>query len=96
MSYVHAAFNVDCDWEGINPVYRIYVNEELFAERTWRWTDCFLVENIRIEGPIGRYHVKLEPVGPQIAKFTVTGHKVVKGPGQWVEDGILEIVDEGK
>lgn len=96
MSYVHAAFNVDCEWEGINPVYRIYVNDELFAERTWRWTEFFLTENIRVEGPTGRYQVRLEPVGPQIAKFTVDEYKVVKGPGRWVEEGILEITDESQ
>lgn len=89
--FVRAVFEVDCEWEGINPVYRIYVNDELFAERTWRWTDCYLRENLQIEAHPGRYHVRLEPVGPQIAKFVTRNYGVDAGPGRWAENGILEI-----
>lgn len=96
MSYVHAAFDVDCEWEGINPVYRIYVNDELFAERTWRWPNAYLNENIKIEGPPGRYQIRFEPVGPQIAKFITNNYTIVTGPGHWVKDGILEITDESQ
>ncbi len=94
--FVQAAFDIDCEWEGINPVYRVYVNDELFAERTWRWTDAYLNENIKVQALPGRYHVRVEPVGPQIAKFTINNYSIKLGPGRWVEDGILEIANESQ
>lgn len=86
-----ACFEVDCEWEGINPVYRVYVNDELFTERTWRWTDCYLRENICISAVPGQYRVRLEPVGPQIARFTTRKHAVRSGPGRWIDTETLEI-----
>jgi hypothetical protein len=35
--FVRVLADVDCEWEGLMPSYRVYVNDELFAERTWRW-----------------------------------------------------------
>jgi hypothetical protein len=51
--FVRVVADVDCEWEGWNPVYRVYVNDELFAERTWRWTDCYLEENLQIRSEPG-------------------------------------------
>ena len=42
--FVRVLADVDCEWEGLMPSYRVYVNDELFAERTWRWTDSYLEE----------------------------------------------------
>ena len=49
--FVKAKFDIDCDWEGLAPVYRIYVNDELFAERTYTWVDQYLTEILQIEAP---------------------------------------------
>lgn len=89
--FVRAVFDLDCDWEGLPPVYRIYVNDELFAEREWRWTDCYLEEILQIQAAPGRYTVRLEPVGPQIARFHTTNHRVEHGPAVWQDSNILEI-----
>ena len=32
--FVRVLANVNCEWEGLNPVYRVYVNDELFAEHS--------------------------------------------------------------
>jgi hypothetical protein len=89
--FVRAVFDLDCDWEGLPPVYRIYINDELFAEREWRWTDCYLQEILQIQAPPGRYTVRIDPVGPQIARFHTNNHRVEHGPGSWLDNNTLEI-----
>ena len=90
-SFVRACFNLDCEWQGLDPVYRIYVNDELFAERTFRWPGCYLEENLQISAPVGVYHVRVEPVGHQLAQFTMGGHRIDHGPARWRDANTLEI-----
>jgi hypothetical protein len=89
--FVRAVFNLDCKWEGLDPVYRIYVNDELFTERTYRWPDCYLEEHLQISAPPGQYRVRVEPVGPQIAEFITGGHRIDHGPATWLDKQTLEI-----
>lgn len=94
--FVKALFDIDCQWEGLPPVYRVYVNDELFAERTWIWTEHYLTEMLQIQAPPGRYRVKLEGVKPNLAKFTVNNHKIEYGTARWIDANTLEIVDASK
>ena len=95
--FVKAWFDLDCEWEGLPPIYRIYVNDELFAERTWIWTDHSLSEMLQILAPPGRYELTVRPVGPNLAQFTATNYRVELGPAQWIKKGrVLEIQDEGQ
>lgn len=89
--FVKAQFDIDCTWEGLPPVYRIYVNEELFAEREWHWPDCFLTESLQIMAPPGRYQMRIEAVGPNLANFEWWNHRVVEGPAQWLTNDVLVI-----
>lgn len=91
--FVKASFDLDCDWEGLPPVYRIYVNDELFTEREWTWTDHYLTETLQIEAVPGEYSVRVEPVGPCIAKFTVTNNQIGHGSAVWRGESTLEIHD---
>lgn len=91
--FVKASFDLNCDWEGLPPVYRIYVNDELFTEREWAWTDHYLTEMLQIEAPAGSYTVRVEPVGPCIAKFVVTNNQIGHGPAVWHSESTLEIQD---
>ena len=96
MIFVKAWFDLDCKWEGLPPSYRVYVNDELFAERTWIWTDCYLSEMLQISAPAGIYRVRVDPVGPSLAHFTTGNHRVEIGPGSWDPTGsTLEIAHEG-
>ena len=85
-------FDLDCEWEGLPPTYRIYVNDELFAERTWTWVDHYLTEMLQISAPPGVYQVRVEPVSPHLSKFTATNHKVEYGPGCWRDPAHVEIL----
>ena len=89
--FIKAMFDLHCDWEGLAPIYRIYVNDELFAERTFIWTDNYLAEMLQIQAPPGRYSVRLETVGPNLAKFHVENHRIEHGQARWVDGDTIEI-----
>ena len=73
--------NVYCDWEGLPPDYRVYVNDELFAERTYVWTGCYLEEMLQIEAPPGEYTIRHELVQPCLAQLRIENQRVDYGPG---------------
>ena len=41
---VQVQYDVYCDWQGKPPSYRLYVNGELFTERTFTWRNFYLEE----------------------------------------------------
>jgi hypothetical protein len=93
--FVRALFDIDCDWEGLPPTYRVYVNDELFAERTWIWTDHYLTEMLQIQAPPGRYRVRVEKAGPSLAEFRVYNQRIEHGAAAWVKKGShIDIYDE--
>jgi hypothetical protein len=92
--FVRVLADIHCDWEGLDPAYRVYVNEELFAERTWRWTDAYLEEMLQIEAQPGKYHLRWELVAPHLAQLTVENVRVDFGPGLVENNELLRIYDE--
>ena len=92
--FVRVLADVDCEWEGLDPVYRVYVNDELFAERTWCWTDCYLEEMLQIEAAPGKYTLRWELVPPHLAQLTVQNVRVDYGPGNIKNNTLLRILDE--
>ena len=89
--FVRLLCDVNCDWEGLSPTYRAYVNDELFAERTWQWTDCYLEEEFQIEAEPGEYRIRYELVPPHLAQLTVTNMRVISGSGT-VNNNVLRIL----
>jgi hypothetical protein len=65
--------------------YRAYVNDELFAERTWIWTDSYLEENFQIQAAPGVYPIRFETVDIDHGRIKVRNHRVVAGPGRIIE-----------
>ena len=90
-SYVRVLSKIDCDWEGLNPVYRLYVNDELFSERVWRWTNDYLEEVIQVEAEPGDYNLRYELVEPHLATLKVGSLTVEYGPAQAVNDTTFRI-----
>ena len=88
--FVQVLSDVYCDWEGLEPVYRVYVNDELFTERTWTWTDQHLEEMIPIEAEPGEYTISYELVPPHLASIHVENMRVDYGPGT-VENNVVRI-----
>lgn len=94
--FVRVLADVYCDWEGLNPVYRVYVNDELFAERTYSWPDCYLEEMLQIEAAPGKYNLRWELVPPHLANLQVKNVRVDFGPGNIKNQTILRILDESQ
>jgi hypothetical protein len=92
--FVRVLADVDCEWEGLEPIYRVYVNDELFVERTWRWTDCYLEEMLQIEAEPGKYRLRWELVPPHLARLIVKNLRVDYGPANIKNKELLRIYDE--
>ena len=91
--FVKVSFDIDCKWKkGPAPAYRVYVNDELFAERTWIWHDYYLNEMLQIEAVPGEYRVRVEAVQPIGGKFKTRNYRVDHGDAQWRDTNILEIL----
>jgi hypothetical protein len=91
--FVRVFSDVYCDWEGLPPDYRVYVNDELFTERTFIWTNCYLEEMLQIQAPPGEYTIRYELVQPCLAQLTIKNQRVDLGPGT-IQDGHLRIHHE--
>ena len=89
--FVRVLADIDCEWEGLNPIYRVYVNDELFAERTWLWTDYCLEELLQIEAAPGEYQLLWELVPPHLAKLIVKNVRVDYGDGTISNNKLLRI-----
>lgn len=91
--FIRVLFDVHCDWTGSAPDYRVYVNDELFTERTFNFTDAYLQEMLQIEAPEGNYRIHCELVPPALAKLRVENMHVEYGPGT-VKGDVLRIRNE--
>ena len=91
--FVRLLVDVHCEWTGSTPIYRAYVNDELFAERTWIWTEMYLEECFQIEAEPGDYRIRYELVSPHLADITATNFRVDHGPAT-IENDIVRILDE--
>ena len=91
--FIRVLFDVHCDWEGKAPNYRVFVNDELFTERTYNFTDAYLQEMLQIEAPHGNYKIRCELVPPAFARLEVKNMHVDYGPGT-IKGNTLRIRDE--
>jgi hypothetical protein len=81
--FVRVLTDVYCNWKDENPIYRVYVNGELFGERKWRTPDDqYLEEMISIEAEPGDYVIRYELVTPKSASLKIENYRVVRGPGR--------------
>lgn len=85
--------DVYCEWQGEPPRYRAYINDELFAERTWIWPgkDFYLEESFQIEAGPGKYKIRYELLQPYPAKFWVENFRVDYGLTKVTQSGEFEI-----
>jgi hypothetical protein len=69
----------------------VYVDDELFTERTWRWQDAYLEEMIQIEAEPGEYVITYELVDCSSATLHVSNMRVDYGPGR-IKGNLLKIL----
>ena len=93
--FVKVLLDIHCNREREqSPAYRVFVNDELFSERTFIWRDQYLTEMLQISAEPGVYQVCVEAVQPLCGKFRIHNYQIEHGPAQWLSDGILEIKNE--
>ena len=90
-TFVRILSRVDCKWEGLSPVYRLYLNDELFSERTWTWTDSYLEEALQVQAAPGTYTLRYELVAPHLATLEVGELTVDYGPAVKVNNVTFRI-----
>jgi hypothetical protein len=61
--------------------YRVYVNNELFTERTWIWQGVYLEEMLPISAPAGVYPIRFETVDPAHGRLKVRNYRINDGTG---------------
>ena len=87
--------DVDIRWRKQPPNYRIYVNDELFSERTWIWKEEYLEEVLAIHAAPGEYNLRWEIVPPFKGHITVTNPRVEHCSGAYITEELqLRITDE--
>lgn len=92
--FVKVVFDVHCRWEGTPPRYRCYVEDELFAERTWDWQGVYLEEAFQIQAPPGKYKIRYELLDPEHAELRLKNPRIEVGSAVLHKHDILEIIDE--
>jgi len=89
--FVTVVVDVNCKWSGDPPRYRCYVNDELFTERNWIWTDQHLEEMIPILAKPGQYHVRYELVDPEHARLKIRNVRIAQGSARIDKSGYVQI-----
>ena len=84
-------YDVHCDWPADPPRYRMFVDRELFAERTWIWKDEFLQESAVLHAPPGDYKIRYVLMGP--GTIRAINPRVLEGPGIFIDEHTLRITE---
>jgi hypothetical protein len=91
---VSVAADVYCKWSGTPPVYRLYVADELFAERTWIWQDGYLTEAFHVRAEPGDYPIRYEILTEHAASISVQNLRITYGADTaYIQDNILRIME---
>ena len=91
--FVKVVFDLHADRIQPDSRYRIYLEDELLTERTWRWDDkTYLEEMLQIKAEPGLYKVSLEKALPTKTRFTVKNMRVELGDARIKDDDMLEIL----
>lgn len=89
--FVKVVADVHCDYEtGQLPIYRLYVNNELFTERTWIWENVYLEEMIPISAEPGDYEIRYELVPGTSAGLNIQNLRVAEGAAT-IQDSTVRI-----
>ena len=90
MTQVHIQIDLHCKWERTPPTYRLYVNDELFCERTYIWqAGEYLSENLLLEAPSGNYTVSVET--PSDFNFKLRNLRCTHGNAQIIDNETFRI-----
>ena len=89
--FVMVLTDVNCNWSGEPPRYRCYVNDELFTERTWIWTENYLEEQLQILVEPGEYQIHYELVDAEDATLTANNYRITHGSASVNHTGCVTV-----
>lgn len=90
---VQISYDVHCDWTGSPPQYRLWVEDELFAERTFNFVDSYLRDIIPVDAVPGDYVVRYENLSVP-GLVTAENPQVISGPAEFVAHNVVRIRNE--
>jgi len=90
---VQICYDVHCDWSGPPPRYRLYVDGELFTERTFNFVQSYLQEVIPIDAVPGDYAIRYEMIDSN-GHIAADNPRVLTGPAEFVAHNIVRIRNE--
>ena len=76
--------------KGNKPRYRLFVNDELFTERTYIWkNNVYIKEYLQIYAKPGEYRITLVKLDP--AKYSIRNTKIEHGKGEVLKNDYFRI-----
>jgi len=90
--FVKMELDVFAKWENKPPMYRIYVNDELFNERDYNWYPIeYVTEILQISAEPGEYTVRIENHG---GEFKTRKLRCSYGSAEIIDNSTFRIVKE--
>jgi len=82
--------DLHCKWEKSPPMYRLYVNDELFSERNYIWqAGEYIRENLVMNAPSGSYRIRIET--PSDFHFKLRNLRCIDGKAQIINNEVFKI-----
>ena len=82
--------DLHCKWERTPPMYRLYVNDELFSERNYIWqAGEYLRENLVLNAPSGNYKIRI--VTPSNFNFKLRNLRCTHSEAQIIDNETFRI-----
>ena len=93
--FVKLNLDLFCNWKRVPPIYRLYVNHELFTERTYIWSGTqYIQEIISLDAPPGKYTIRVDNLGDPECEFKIRNLTTVRGPIRIIDSKTFEIINE--
>lgn len=93
--FVKINFDLHCNWTRTPPAYRLYVNHELFTERTYIWGGTqYLKEILQLNAPPGKYIIRIDNLGDPECQFKIRNLSVETGSAHIIDSKTFEIANE--
>ena len=88
--FVKMELDVHAKWNTHPPMYRVYVNDELFNERNYMWQPSeYVTEILQIKAEPGEYTVKIENFS---GEFTTHKLRCSVGSAKVINNETFEII----
>lgn len=80
-------FDLYCDFQGVFPAYRIFVDQRLMTERNYRWDNkyFYITERVPLKTVPGPHYLVIENLDKDNAEFKIDNFRVNGKPSVYRE-----------